>query len=374
MRLLRVAGACLIALLSVSCLSQNTRITIPAGTPEDKELSAIAAEGDAQKRIAGYEEFIKKYADNKAATAYAEWQLAQQYQAAGDNAKALDWGSKALEAYPNDLDIIVTDTNVAQAMKDNGAVVNYAVRGAAVYDSIAKQAKPADMPDSEWTSRISSEQGAAQSIYDFLEVSAFNAISAEQDASKRMSYIEKFTPAFPNSKFGSQVSQLALYTLQQLNQPERLLAYGEKTLASNPDNIPTLLMMANAYAADPKQSGKVAQYASKVITLVGPNPTDSTRKSYAGIAHTALGHADLNLDKLPAAATELKAAVALLEGDKPDQQAALFYLGYASAKLNRRAESISALEKAAAIEGPYQGPAKEMLAKVQSAGKPVASK
>ena len=48
---------------------------------------------------------------------------------------------------------------------------------------------------------------------DFLETAAYNAIASEQDASKRMDYIEKFTPAFPKSQFDQQVSQLAMYEL-----------------------------------------------------------------------------------------------------------------------------------------------------------------
>ncbi len=59
--------------------SQNVKIVIPAGTSEDKELTAIAAEPDAQKRMAMYEDFAKKYDGNKAAAAYADWQLSQQY-------------------------------------------------------------------------------------------------------------------------------------------------------------------------------------------------------------------------------------------------------------------------------------------------------
>jgi tetratricopeptide (TPR) repeat protein len=349
--------------------SQTTRIVLPAGTPEDKELSAIAAEGDASKREAAYQEFINKYADNKAAAAYAEWQLSQQYQASGDNTKALDWGDKALAAYPNDLDIIVSDANIAMAMKNNGKTVDYAVQGADVYHSIAAQPKPADVNDELWKRRITDEEAAAKSSYDFLETAAFNAITAEQDASKRMSYIEKFTPAFPKSQFDPQVMQLAMISLQQLNQPQRLEAYGEKALAANPNSIPTLLMLAGAYAGDPKQAGKAAKYADKAIALAGANPADKAAKSYSGLAHTALGRADLNLEKLPAAATELKTAVSLLQNDPPDQQVALYYLGYASAKQNRKADSIAALEKAAAINGPYQAPAKEMLAKVQAAGK-----
>jgi len=358
-----------IVLFSIAVCGQNTRIVIPAGTPEDKELSAIAAENDADKRTAAYEEFIRKYADNKPAVAYAEWQLSQQYQTAGDNAKALDWGDKALEAYPNDLDIVVSDANIAMAVKDNGKVVDYAVKGAAVYRSIALQTKPSEMNDDAWKRRIDEEEAAAKSSYDFLETAAYNAIAGEQDANRRMTYIEKFTPAFPKSQFDQQVTQLAMLSLQQLNEPQRLEAYGEKALASNPESIPTLLMLANAYAGDAKHAAKAATYANKAIALVEPTSGDRTKKSYAGLAHTSLGRADLNLEKLPSATTELKTAVALLQDDPPDQQVALYYLGYASAKQNRKADSVAALEKAAAIKGPYQAPAREMLEKVQAAGK-----
>lgn len=369
---------CLHLLLTLALLfssatgwAQNARIIIPAGSPEDKELAAIAAEADLQKRISMYEEFNQKYADNKPALAYGEWQLSQQYSAAGDNAKALEAGDKALELYPTDLDIIVSQAGVAQAMKDNGKVVDYAVRGATVFNSIGKQTKPPDVPDEEWTARIAQEQTAAKPGYDFLETAAYNAIAGEQDANKRMSYIEKFTPAFPKSQFDQQISQLVLYTLQQLNQPQRLEAYGEKALAANPDSLPTLLMMANAYAEDPKESAKAVTYANKVIALVGPNAAmaDKTKKLSAGVAHSTLGYVYLKQDKLAAAVTELKTAINLLPDDPQAQQAALFRLGYAYAKENRKADAVASLQKAVAITGPYQSQAKDMLAKINAASK-----
>ena len=362
------AVGCLSAWLCLASTAQNTPIVIPAGTPEDKDLATITAESSAQKRITMYQDFVKKYADNKAAAAYGEWQLSQLYLAAGDTAQAMDYGSKASEAYPNNLDIIMSQTSIARAMKDNGKVVDYAVQGAGVYNSIAKQPRPADMSDSDWSAKISGEQSSAQNAYDFLESSAYNAIVSEQDPNKRMAEIEKFTPAFPNSKFESQVSQLALYTLRQLNQPQRLEAYGEKALAANPSSIPTLLMMADAYAADPKAAAKAETYASKVVALVGPNPDTKEKKSYAGLAHISLGHAELNQEELVPAVTDFKAAVALLQDDPQTQQQALFYLGYAYAKQNHKADAVATLQKAAGIDGPYQGPAKELLAKISAAG------
>jgi tetratricopeptide (TPR) repeat protein len=349
--------------------SQNVKIAIPAGTPEDTDLSAIAAENDAQKRIASYEEFIKKYADNKPALAYGEWQLSIQYLSAGDTAKALENGDKALELYPNNLDIIVSQAGVAQAMKDSSKVVDYAVQGAKVFHSIAGQPKPANVSDAEWASQVSEEQKGSKPGYDFLEGAAYSAIAGEKDPAKRMTDIEKFTPAFPKSQYELQISQLALYSLQQLNQPQRVEAYGEKALAANPDSLPTLLMLANAYAEDPKQMAKAVTYCNKVISLTGGASADKNQKLSAGVAHSTLGYIYLKQDKLVAAVPELKTAVSLLQDDPQAQQAALFRLGFAYAKRNDKADAEAALQKAAAIDGPYQAQAKEMLAKVSTAGK-----
>jgi tetratricopeptide (TPR) repeat protein len=356
-------------LFCLAVWSQNVKIVIPAGTPEDRDLAAIAAETDAQKRIASYEDFIQKYADNKPALAYGEWQLSMQYLSAGDTAKALEYGDKALQLYPNNLDIIVSQAGVAQAMKDNSKVVDYAVQGAKVFHSIAGQSKPADASDTEWSTRIKDEQSSAKSSYDFLEGAAYSAIVSEQDPAKRMADIEKFTPAFPKSQYELQVSQLALYSLQQLNQPQRVEAYGEKALAANPDSIPTLLLLANAYAEDPKQAAKAVTYCNKVISLASGASADKNQKLSAGLAHSTLGYAYLKQDKLVAAVPELKTAVSMLQDDPQAQQAALFRLGWAYAKRNDKADAVAALQKAAAIDGPYQGPAKEMLTKVSAAGK-----
>jgi len=58
-----------------------------------------------------------------------------------------------------------------------------------------------------------------------------------------MTYIERFAPAFPASRFEEPVTQYALYTLGQLNDSARLFSYGEKVLASNPNSMPTMLML-----------------------------------------------------------------------------------------------------------------------------------
>src|SRR5207302_321361 len=150
----------------------------------------------------------------------------------GDQQKALEYGDKALAASPRNLDILVSQTNVAQQLKDNSKIVEYATKGGEAYNRLDKQTKPEGMSDQDFAARISEDKSSAQNSYEFLEAAAFNAITDEKNATKRMTYIESFGSAFPKSRFESSVAQYVMYTLGpgQLNDPARLVSYGEKSL------------------------------------------------------------------------------------------------------------------------------------------------
>jgi hypothetical protein len=104
-------------------LAQLDKIVIPAGTPEDQALTAISNEQDNAKKLGMYEDFLAKFSSNPAAVAYGNWQIAQAHQSAGDLPKALEFGDKALAGAPRNLDILVSQANVAQQMKDSGRIL-----------------------------------------------------------------------------------------------------------------------------------------------------------------------------------------------------------------------------------------------------------
>lgn len=372
----RTVGSMVLVVVVLASLSfaQLDRIVIPAGTPEDQALQDISKETDAQKRVPLYEEFLQKFSSNPAAVAYGNWQLSQSYQAAGDLAKALEYGDKALAASPHNLDILVSQAGIAQQMKDDAKIIDYAEKGGQAYDAIGKGAKPEGVTDQEFASRATSDKESAKGSRDFLEGVGFNAIADEKDAKKRMSYIERFTTAFPNSQFQEQVSQYAMYTLGpgQLNDSARLLAFGEKSLAANPNSIPVLLMLASTYVEDSKPANvaKAATYSQKVITLAKANEPDAdrSRKLSAGVAHSTLGYAYMKQDKTASAIPEFKSASALLKGqDDIAYATALYRLGYAYAKVNKTTDAREALNEAVKIAGPLQEPSRELLEKVNAA-------
>jgi tetratricopeptide (TPR) repeat protein len=319
-----------------------------------------------------YQDFLQKFSANPAAVAYGNWQLSQAYQAAGDLQKALETGDKALAASPHNLDILVSQASIAQQMKDEPKTFDYAVRGGELYNSIGKETKPEGMSDSEFAQRTEEDKAAAKSSDEFLEAAAFNAIAGDTDAKKRMAYIERFTPAFPNSHFQEQIASYAMMSLSDLKDTPRLIAYAEKTLAADPNNLPALLLLANAYVDDPKPGSvaKAVTYAQRAITAAKADAPDAdrSRKVSAGVAHSTLGYAYMKQDKTAAAIPELKSAAALLKGQDDLQYSnALYRLGFAYAKLSKTTEAREVLQEAVKISGPMQQPSQDLLAKVNAA-------
>ena len=354
--------------------AQMDKIVIPAGTPEDHDLQAISNEQDAAKKLAMYQDFVQKYASNPAAVAYGNWQISQTYQATGDLTKALDYGDKALAGAPRNLDILVSQASVAQQAKDNAKLIDYAAKGGAVCNSIGKQPKPEGMSDDDFRKQVEEDKSGVKNNCDFLESAGFNVIASEQDAKTRMADIEKYSAAFPDSKFQDQVSSYAMYTLGpgQLNDQARLVAYGEKTLAANPNSLPALLLLAGSYVDDPKPGSvaKAVTYSQKAIAVAKADDPDAdkSRKLSAGVAHSVLGNAYLKQDKTAAAIPELKSAAALLKGQDDQQYSiALYRLGFAYAKLSRVNEARDVLTEAVKISGPVQAMSQDLLNKVNAA-------
>lgn len=353
-------------------VAQVDRITIAAGTDEDHALQAISNEQDAQKKLGMYQDFVQKFSANPQAVAYGNWQISQTYQATGDLPKALDYGDKALASAPHDLDIFVSQVNIAQQAKNTSRLMDYVSKGGEVCGSVAKQPKPDGMSDEDFARKVTEDKSSVQSSCDFLETVGLNTISSETDAKERMADIEKFTVGFPDSKYQESVSSLALQALSQLKDNARLVTYGEKMLAANPNSVPALLLMANYYSEDgkPGSSAKAVSYSQKIVEISKPEAADAdkSRKLSAGAAHNIIGWAYLKQEKTALSIPELKSASALLKGQDDQQYArALYGLGFAYGKLNKLTEAREVLTEAVNIPGPLQSMSQDLLTKVNNA-------
>ncbi len=365
----------IVFLTAIAASAQVATIMIPAGSPEDQALRAISAENDGPKRVAMLQDFLQKFSSNAQAVIFGQWQLAQQYLEQGDTAKALEYGQKAVAGQPNNMDLLVFVAGVAQKTKANDVIMECAARGGAAFNGIASQPKPEGIDPEAYALRIKQAQDPVRPSYEFLEAAAFNATLEVQDRGKRMGYIERYLGAFPDSRFQEQVMQLAVATLADMKDSARLASFSEKALAANPNSISTLVVLAEVFAdsSAPGAAVRAEGYARKAVDLAkAQTPTDANRLPYySGLAHSALGYALMKQDKSVAAIPELKTACAQLKDQKdhPDTYAAALYrLGFAYARTpGKLPEAKATLTELAAMPGPYQQPARDLLARVQAA-------
>ncbi len=358
----------LVLLLSAPSAAQVSLVLIPAGTPEDQAIQEISKEADTTKQGVLWEEFVQKFSASPMAVAYGHSQLAQQAMARGDNAAALVHGEKSLAALPNSMDMLVAQVTAAMALKAHEKTVKYAAAGGAAFNGIGKGSPAEGMAPEVYAQRSDEEKRTHQPSYDFLESAAFNAITSEEDPKKRAAMIELYTPAFPGSKFEEQVTQYAIFTLQQLRDKPRLIAYGEKALAINPESVPVLILLAETYSEDTKSLAKAADYARKAIAAAKADDpaADVQRKVLAGSAHGVLGNVLLTQGNTAGAIAELRKAAAAL-GQEPNALSVVLYrLGFAYAKQRRYTEARDVLTRAAGIAGPAQQLARDLLAKVNA--------
>ena len=355
MKSLRNFALLTLAVLMAASAAAQRKIVIPAGTPQDQALVAIGNETDVQKKIGLLEEFVATYASNAPAAAYGNWQLSQQYSANGENEKALAAGDKALAAMPDVLDIIVSQAGVAQQMKANDKVVDYATRGAAVYNAIP--------PNTE-----SPETATYKQQYEYLETIGYNAIASEQDAKQRLAEINLYLPAFHNGRFTQNLATLAIVTYQEMKDAAGLAAFGDKVLEKNPNDMRLMAVLANAYISEPSGThlGKAGTFARKAIELESKSQDPESGK-LAGLAHSVLGQVLLRENKFASAAGELKTATGMLKDSPQDEEGAYYYLGFAYAKLERGGDAVAALTQAAKVDTPYRGPAQDLMTKIQAA-------
>jgi tetratricopeptide (TPR) repeat protein len=358
----------LLVLLALPAAGQVSKILIPAGSPEDQELQVISNEPDAQKRVALYAEFVGKFAANPSAVAYGNWQMSQLYLAASNPAQALACGDKAIAAMPDNLDVLVSQVTVAQQMKDNARIVDYAVRGGRAFSGIGKQPKPEATSAEDFESQNNQTRDASRPNYEYLEGAAYSAIAAETDGKKRMGYIEQFNAAFPGSRYQEQVTQYALISLQQMNDRAGMVAFGDKVLAANPDNATTLILLAETMAEDAKMRPKALEHARKAVALTKADDasSDPQKALLAGSAHSVLGFVLTMQQNYAAAIPELKAAAGPLKEQKAAESRVLYCLGFSYAKLRQLTEARAYLTEASNLPGPFQGEARKLLPQVNA--------
>lgn len=197
------------------------------------------------------------------------------------------------------------------------------------------------------------------------ELDAYQKFMHERNPDTRIHLIEDFLLQYPNSELKEYAYQAATQAYQEKNDYQKVLTYGELTLAENPNNLVALLILASAI---PERTGKndidkdeklaeAEQYANRGLQVLSkmtmpPNMTQEqwtrVKKDAEATPHEALGTVALIREDFPKAESEFKTAIAL--ASHPDA-ITLYRLGLCYSFEKKYDSALDALNQAAASGG-----------------------
>lgn len=217
-------------------------------------------------------------------------------------------------------------------------------------------------------SMAASTSGAAAATPEEME--AFQAVQNELDPDRKIQLANDYATKYPDSKLLTYVYFLAQGASLQKGDLGGIITYGEKSLAANPDNLNTLLLMTR-FLPEPaslrtqvnpdERLDEAERDGQKALAIVKamqklPNEEDDAftkRKSrYLEAIHSGLGMvhlqraveglAGIDQEELAKSETEYRAAIAAATNPDPEDY---FRLGEVLARQNKKEDAIQAFTK-----------------------------
>ncbi|MBZ5516231.1 MAG: hypothetical protein LAN62_15545 [Acidobacteriia bacterium] len=348
-------------------------------TPEDELMLAYNGAENVQEQIAALDKFAQEHADSRFMPCVHELYTIA-YLKQNDYAKAIAEGEKALAGRPD----VMLLMNLARAYVATGTATDTAfgaiLQAPAAIQSEAKPSRPPNVSDDEWKKYLDETAQQAKEWRGYMEYAFFQMIQHEPDGNKRLKWLDGFAQAYPDSPNQGQLNFNYYLAYKMLNDVAKADEYGEKAVASDPNNVVTLSVIADDYATRNVNLEKAEEYAKKALELAASmkkaeGMTDEQFKaqqdSQLGLAHLALGfiafQRNSKTKKVGPAIDEFKTASDLLTSNPTPEGRALYYLGFAYESLypaNHKA-ALDAFSRSAALASPWQAQAADLLEKVK---------
>src|SRR5579884_151893 len=329
--------------------------TVVMNSPEDKLTMAINGANDPAQQIQALDAYMQAQPNSNFLPCVDEY-YAMAYLKQNNYAKVIEYGEKALAAHDQNILLLL---NMAKAYVGSAQAVPEAFQVIMLAPGELRtetpNARPANATDAEWQKTLSDYQGEAKDIVAYMEYAFFSLLPRVTDANQRLQYLDQFTKTYADSSQQGRVDFQYFIAYKMLNNRAKADSYGEKTIAEDPNNVDALNLLAYDYG------------------IGRTNPAKAALNSKLGLAHLTLGYVDFlespRTHRIAPAIDQFKTAATLLGGNPDYQAQALFYLGNAyefAYPPNHRAAA-EALERAASLQTPWQGRARELLAKVRAA-------
>lgn len=171
-----------------------------------------------------------------------------------------------------------------------------------------------------------------------------------------------FSDRYPQSELRSYLYSKAMHEYQNENQPDKMLAMGEKVLALDPDNPIALILTATVLSdslsdSDPNRQQKVAEIrknANHALQSVEndfvppanatPEQVTAYKNTLVSMAHSAIGITDLKMGDDSGAEKELQSAADLVK-TQPDPYI-WYHLALSQDHQNKYAAALESVKQA----------------------------
>jgi tetratricopeptide (TPR) repeat protein len=381
MRKLVLTGGFFLAVANLGAQQPCPRSPVVINTPEDQLMLAVNGAETPQAQVEALNKFVAEHADSGFIPCVNEY-LTMTYLKMQDYDKAIEAGEKDVAAQYLDVNLIVNllKAYVGAGKASDGAfdLIN---KGPQVIHDEMMTTPSGTAEEVEKARQASSD--AAKDVRAYMEYAFFQLLPRVAEPPKRVQFLDAFVKAYPDTPNTNQVNVQYFAAYQMAGDADKMFEYGNKAVASDPTNVSTLNLVADAFAtARTPRTKEAIDYAKKALDLATsmqkPEGTDDAqfkayRDTQMGLAHASIGYVQLQegskTHKVAPAITEFKTAVDLLTTNPQLQARTLYFLGYANEVLyppNHKAAA-DALTRCAAMQTPWQGQAQELLAKVKSA-------
>ncbi|MGB0033971.1 MAG: hypothetical protein WBP79_00680, partial [Candidatus Acidiferrales bacterium] len=330
----------------------GTRVSVSAGTPEDKALAEIYAAADGPDKIALLDKFAAEFGSNNELALLTDQIYAQTYLAMKNYAKVYEYGEKAVAIDSLNLASVITMIHAADEQGDAKKLFALGDKAIAIVTQYKALPPPSGVSDVEWTHTNEENVKRSQDDINYVQYALANAAFKTADPAARAALFERYVAAFPDSPYTPSVREQIPIAYQQAQNTAKMLETAQKILEADPNNVSMLLLLTDYWSQNGLQLDKAAAYAQKALDLLAQakKPDNLTDEQWQqqisiqkGLAYSALGQIHVNKGRNPQAVEAFQKAGPLLKSDTVSYARNLYRLGFTLAKMQRIPEAREAL-------------------------------
>ena len=376
MRRFMVCAALGVTLVMVAAGSATAQIgksvSVAAGTPEDKALTDIYAATDGPDKIALLDKFMADYGKGDMEL-LGDQLYVQSYLAQKNYAKVYEYGDKVLALDPDSFSTAVLMVHAAEEQGDSAKLFAVCQKVADIIKRYKSAPPPEGTSAETWNAQREMFLKTVEGDVGYVQYALLNAAYKTTDAAARAALLEGYAATFPDSTYTVSAREQTAIAYQQAQNSPKMLAAAQSLLASNPDDISMLILLADTWCNDTAHLDKAATYAQHALDLLAqakkPDNVDDAQwqKQVAlqkGLAYSSLGEVNVNKNRNPQAIDAFKQAAPLLKSDTFSYAQNQYRLGFTLAKMQRIPEARVVLTEVIGLNSPYKSRAMDTLNKI----------